>query len=143
MQLEKLNEENTALRNRLRDVAYSPLSDNEKQELLQRHHNSAPASIATNVSHRSLRFEALFSLFFVQLLEDGTGGDITACPTPDWDKQSSGNVSEVSVACLQDKINQMQETHYRYCKTKRQFNRRLMFFLLPVRTKNFKQRYKN
>lgn len=50
-QLEKLNEENTALRNRLRDVAYSPLSDNEKQELLQRHHNSAPASIATNVSN--------------------------------------------------------------------------------------------
>lgn len=49
LQLEKLNEENTALRNRLRDVAYSPLSDNEKQELLQRHHNSAPPSIATNV----------------------------------------------------------------------------------------------
>lgn len=46
LQLEKLNEENAALRSRLRDVA---LSDNEKQELLQRHHNSAPASIATNV----------------------------------------------------------------------------------------------
>lgn len=30
--------------------------------------------------------------------------------TPDWDKQSSS--SEVSVACLQDKIIQMEETHY-------------------------------
>ncbi|RZC36517.1 GRIP and coiled-coil domain-containing protein 2-like [Asbolus verrucosus] len=47
---------------------------------------------------------------FIFLLDDG--GDITACPTPEWDKHSSSNVSEVSVACLQDKINQMQETHY-------------------------------
>ncbi|KAK9874469.1 hypothetical protein WA026_002817 [Henosepilachna vigintioctopunctata] len=97
LQLEQLTEENTALRNRLRDVAHSPLSDNEKQQLLyesHRHHNSAPASIATNP------------------LDDGTCGDVTACPTPDWDKHSSSNVSEVSVACLQDKINQMQETHY-------------------------------
>lgn len=52
----------------------------------------------------------------MQLLDEGSGGDLTACTTPDWDKQSSGNVSEVSVACLQDKINQMQETHYRYVK---------------------------
>lgn len=50
--MEKLAEENTVLRNRLRDVAHSPLSDNEKQQLLfeNRHHSSAPASIATNVS---------------------------------------------------------------------------------------------
>ncbi|XP_050315954.1 cytospin-A-like isoform X4 [Anthonomus grandis grandis] len=95
LEMEKLAEENTVLRNRLRDVAHSPLSDNEKQQLLfdNRHHNSAPASIATNAI-------------------DDTGGDATTCTTPDWDKQSSGNVSEVSVACLQDKINQMQETHY-------------------------------
>jgi cytospin len=33
-----------------------------------------------------------------------------SCTTPDWDKQSSS--SEVSVACLQDKIIQMEETHY-------------------------------
>ncbi|XP_063927359.1 uncharacterized protein LOC135140650 isoform X4 [Zophobas morio] len=92
--VDQLAEENTILRNRLRDVAHSPLSDNEKQQLLYeaRHHSSAPASIATN------------------LLDDG--GDITSCPTPEWDKHSSSNVSEVSVACLQDKINQMQETHY-------------------------------
>lgn len=54
VELKMLNEENTILRNRLRDVAHSPLSDNEKQQLLldshHRHHNSAPASIASNVS---------------------------------------------------------------------------------------------
>lgn len=40
------------------------------------------------------------------------GGDNTACPTPEWDKHSSSNISDISLACLQDKINQMQETHY-------------------------------
>ncbi|CAH1129971.1 unnamed protein product [Ceutorhynchus assimilis] len=95
LEMGKLSEENTLLRNRLRDVVHSPLSDNEKQQLLfeTRHHSSAPASIATNAM-------------------DDHGGDTTACTTPDWDKHSSGNLSEVSVACLQDKINQMQETHY-------------------------------
>nr|XP_023011898.1 uncharacterized protein LOC111502138 isoform X1 [Leptinotarsa decemlineata]XP_023011899.1 uncharacterized protein LOC111502138 isoform X2 [Leptinotarsa decemlineata] len=98
IQMEQLSEENSRLRKRLKDVAHSPLSDNEKQQLLfntHRHHHSssAPASIATNI------------------VEDGSAPD-TTCTTPDWDKQSSSNVSEVSVACLQDKINQMQETHY-------------------------------
>uniref|UniRef100_A0A1Y1JW84 Uncharacterized protein n=1 Tax=Photinus pyralis TaxID=7054 RepID=A0A1Y1JW84_PHOPY len=93
--IEQLSDENTSLRNRLRDVAHSPLSDNEKRQLLldAERHSSAPASIATN-------------------LLDDESGDVTSCPTPDWDKHSSSNVSEVSVACLQDKINQMQETHY-------------------------------
>ncbi|XP_017776760.1 PREDICTED: cytospin-A-like isoform X6 [Nicrophorus vespilloides] len=94
VQMEQLNGENAALRNKLRDVVCSPLSDNEKQMLLldsQRHHSSAPASIATNALNE---------------------GDATTCSTPDWDKESCSNVSEVSVACLQDKINQMQETHY-------------------------------
>ncbi|KAK4877947.1 hypothetical protein RN001_010453 [Aquatica leii] len=95
VRIEQLSDENASLRNRLRDISHSPLSDNEKQQLLlgAERHSSAPASIATNVS----------------LLEDETIAD---CPTPDWDKHSSSNVSEVSVACLQDKINQMQETHY-------------------------------
>ncbi|KAK5638140.1 hypothetical protein RI129_012435 [Pyrocoelia pectoralis] len=93
--IDQLSDENTSLRNRLRDVVHSPLSDNEKRQLIldAERHSSAPASIATN------------------LLEDEPV-DITSCPTPDWDKHSSSNVSEVSVACLQDKINQMQETHY-------------------------------
>ncbi|KAF5284000.1 hypothetical protein FQR65_LT13634 [Abscondita terminalis] len=89
VRIEQLSDENVSLRNRLRDIAHSPLSDNEKQQLLfdTERHSSAPASIATN------------------MLDDD-------CTTPDWDKHSSSNVSEVSVACLQDKINQMQETHY-------------------------------
>lgn len=32
--------------------------------------------------------------------------------TPGWDKHSSSSLSEVSVACLQDRIMQMEETHY-------------------------------
>lgn len=36
--------------------------------------------------------------------------DGTPCTTPDWDCKSSS--SEVSVACLQDKLIQMEETHY-------------------------------
>ncbi len=38
------------------------------------------------------------------------------CPPPrslsEWDKQSSSSMSELSVACLQDRITQMEETHY-------------------------------
>lgn len=95
--MEQLSEENTSLRCRLRDVAHSPLSDNEKQQLLldhRQHSSSAPASIATNFQ------------------SGDQAGDSTACPTPDWDKHSSSSVSEMSVACLQDRIIQMQETHY-------------------------------
>lgn len=48
-ELHKLSEENESLRNRLRNVVHSPLSDTEKQQIIddtQRLHNSAPASIA-------------------------------------------------------------------------------------------------
>ena len=51
---QQLVEENESLRNRLRDVVHSPLSDAEKQQIIddsQRLHSSAPASIALpNVS---------------------------------------------------------------------------------------------
>lgn len=52
----QLEEENESLRHRLGNVVQSPLSDNEKQKLIQdnqhhRLHSSAPASIAlTSVS---------------------------------------------------------------------------------------------
>lgn len=50
----QLEAENESLRDRLRSVVQSPLSDNEKQQLIDsqhRMHSSAPASIAlTNVS---------------------------------------------------------------------------------------------
>lgn len=97
-ELDRLTEENSTLRARLRDVAHSPLSDSEKQQILldaSRLHNSAPASIAITQ-------------------EDGspTGNTDNTCSTPDWDKHSSSSMSEVSVACLQDRILQMEETHY-------------------------------
>lgn len=92
MEIQKLKYENESLRNRLRDVVNSPLSDAEKHQIIQdsqRLHSSAPASIA---------------------LPNASENDGTPCVTPDWDKNSSS--SEISVACLQDKIIQMEETHY-------------------------------
>ncbi|XP_059048224.1 uncharacterized protein LOC131843569 [Achroia grisella] len=94
--LERLADENGALRARLRGVAHSPLSDSEKRQLLlapapRRMHSSAPASIA--LAHNG----------------DGDSGDAS---TPEWDKHSSSSLSEVSVACLQDRIQQMEEHHY-------------------------------
>ncbi|XP_041767479.1 cytospin-A-like isoform X4 [Anopheles merus] len=91
-ELHRLVNENESLRDRLKTVVQSPLSDSEKQQLIrntQRLHSSAPASIA---------------------LPNTMDAEGTPCVTPDWDKQSSS--SEVAVACLQDKIIQMEETHY-------------------------------
>ncbi|KOX72039.1 Cytospin-A [Melipona quadrifasciata] len=102
LELERLTEENEALRVKLRDVAHSPLSDSEKQQLLldaSRLHNSAPASIAIPQDEGSTPIV-------------GMPQDSAQCTTPDWDKHSSSSVSEVSVACLQDRILQMEETHY-------------------------------
>ncbi|XP_043517381.1 cytospin-A-like isoform X7 [Frieseomelitta varia] len=102
LELERLTEENEALRVKLRDVAHSPLSDSEKQQLLldaSRLHNSAPASIAIPQDEGSTPIA-------------GMPQDSAQCTTPDWDKHSSSSVSEVSVACLQDRILQMEETHY-------------------------------
>ncbi|XP_041971756.1 uncharacterized protein LOC121727815 isoform X4 [Aricia agestis] len=93
--LARLADENGALRARLRGVAHSPLSDSEKRQLLlpapRRMHSSAPASIA--------------------LAHNGEG-DSGEASTPEWDKHSSASLSEVSVACLQDRILQMEEHHY-------------------------------
>lgn len=49
-EVQRLLDENESLRSHLRDVVHSPLSDAEKQKIIddsQRLHNSAPASIAT------------------------------------------------------------------------------------------------
>lgn len=67
---QQLLDENESLRNRLRDVVNSPLSDAEKQQIIddsQRLHSSAPASIALpNVSRFALDVanEDRVSLFF-------------------------------------------------------------------------------
>lgn len=108
-ELEQLSAENCSLRARLHNVAHSPLSDSEKEQLLLatagRQHSSAPASMMAT-----------------ELQGDLTLAD-TSCSTPDWDKQSNSSLSEVSVACLQDRIMQMEETHYRcvYSETWRTF----------------------
>jgi len=98
-ELEQLSAENSSLRARLHNVAHSPLSDSEKEQLLLattgRQHSSAPASIMAT-----------------ELQGDLTLAD-TSCSTAEWDKQSNSSLSEVSVACLQDRIMQMEETHYR------------------------------
>uniref|UniRef100_A0A182Q7L0 Uncharacterized protein n=1 Tax=Anopheles farauti TaxID=69004 RepID=A0A182Q7L0_9DIPT len=86
-ELHRLLNENESLRDRLKTVVQSPLSDSEKQQLIrntQRLHSSAPASIA---------------------LPNNMDAEGTPCVTPDWDKQSSS--SEIAVACLQDKIIQV------------------------------------
>lgn len=64
VRIEQLNEENSSLRNRLHDVTHSPLSDNEKQQLLldTHRHSSAPASIATNVSFAYQNFVGSISI---------------------------------------------------------------------------------
>ncbi|KAL7020453.1 hypothetical protein ACKWTF_011539 [Chironomus riparius] len=94
--LNQLEDENESLRMRLRNVVQSPLSDAEKQQMIEdtRHHNSAPASISMTLPNFGPNAEM----------------DGSCVTTPDWDKQSSS--SEVSVACLQDKIIQMEETHH-------------------------------
>uniref|UniRef100_A0A182NR67 Uncharacterized protein n=1 Tax=Anopheles dirus TaxID=7168 RepID=A0A182NR67_9DIPT len=88
-ELHRLLNENESLRDRLKTVVQSPLSDSEKQQLIrntQRLHSSAPASIA---------------------LPNNMDAEGTPCVTPDWDKQSSS--SEIAVACLQDKIIQLSD----------------------------------
>lgn len=73
----------------MHDVVQSPLSDTEKQQIIDdshRLHSSAPASIALT-------------------MQNNDNIDGTPCGTPDWDKHSNSSV--VSVACLQDKIVQV------------------------------------
>lgn len=114
-EMQKLADENQLLRNRLRDVVHSPLSDNEKQQIIndsQRLHSSAPASIA--MPNVRVFLPLLFLLMSTTILshyyQNQDGVDGTPCVTPDWDKHSTS--SEVSVACLQDKLIQMEENHY-------------------------------
>lgn len=118
MEIGNLKYENESLRNRLRDVVNSPLSDAEKHQIIQdsqRLHSSAPASIAlpsvsdNNQSIYPVKFSIIQQIPF-QMQTNEAGHDGTPCLTPDWDKHSSS--SEISVACLQDKIIQMEETHY-------------------------------
>lgn len=69
--LNQLEEENELLRDRLRNVVQSPLSDNEKliQDSQHRLHSSAPASIALpNVSCSSIMPVLSFIISFISFL---------------------------------------------------------------------------
>lgn len=96
--LERLTRENEVLRSRIQDVSHSPLSDSEKQQLLDaaRPQHTAPASIIIHPE--------------VCCTPTNVPREKTENTGPEWDKRSS--VSEVSVTCLQDRILQMEETHY-------------------------------
>lgn len=73
---QQLLDENESLRNRLRDVVNSPLSDAEKQQIIddsQRLHSSAPASIALpNVSRFAFDVanedRCIIDIFLVRLI---------------------------------------------------------------------------
>ncbi|KAH0549791.1 cytospin-A isoform X2 [Cotesia glomerata] len=102
LEVERLTQDNQALHARLRDVAHSPLSDSEKQQLLldaSRLHSST--SISISMAHNDIGASTT-----------NTTSDEPRCITPEWDKHSSSSFSEISVACLQDRILQMEETHY-------------------------------
>lgn len=87
--LQKLSVENKHLRDRLRQLGVSldscPLSDQEKELLL-----SKVSSVSQN----------------------GGDGPSSCGDRGDWDNKSTSSMSEMSVACLQDRIQQMEETHY-------------------------------
>ncbi|XP_050712556.1 cytospin-A-like isoform X2 [Eriocheir sinensis] len=89
--LNSLTVENKLLKDRLAQlgvsVEASPLSDQEKELLL-----SKVCTVSQN---------------------GGEGEDPSSCADRnEWDNKSTSSVSEVSVACLQDRIQQMEETHY-------------------------------
>lgn len=108
-ELHRLLDENETLRDRLKSVVQSPLSDSEKQQIIrdsQRLHSSAPASIALpNVSDMVVLYSNIPLNIYKSLIFQIMDMEGTPCVTPDWDKQSSS--SEIAVACLQDKITQV------------------------------------
>ncbi|XP_037781397.1 cytospin-A-like isoform X6 [Penaeus monodon] len=87
--VQTLSAENKLLRDRLLQLGVSldssPLSDQEKELLL-----SKVSTISQN----------------------GGEGPSSCADRGEWDNKSTSSVSEMSVACLQDRIQQMEETHY-------------------------------
>lgn len=96
-QLEALQAENSSLRERLLQLGIDP--QEEGKGPLQRSASAGSLDGGTREQAKSL---------------DGALSD-EACPGGgrlEWDKASTSSVSEMSVACLQDRIMQMEETHY-------------------------------
>lgn len=100
-ELESLRKENRALRERLDEfersgpMAIQIADENRKSEDVTG--TSSNALLATSESAKVLP-ETL-----------GASGEQQS---RDWDKTSSSSMSEISVACLQDRISQMEESHY-------------------------------
>ncbi|XP_044002880.1 cytospin-A isoform X2 [Aphidius gifuensis] len=119
LEVERLTEDNQVLRARLRDVAHSPLSDAEKHQLLldaTRMHDTSQQQVQNEISQNT--GSTTTTATTTTTTSPTTAGTTTTncdnprCTTPEWDKRSSSSVSGVSVACLQDRILQMEETHY-------------------------------
>ncbi|KAK7083131.1 Calponin y domain, partial [Halocaridina rubra] len=87
--VQKLSLENKHLRDRLLQLGVSldssPLSDQEKELILSK---------VSTVS------------------QNGGDGPSSCGDRAEWDNKSTSSMSEMSVACLQDRIQQMEETHY-------------------------------
>lgn len=123
LEMKSLQAENQHLKEFLEEfglnVGQAALSDNEKEFLLQKKCNSAPPSISGAPSvHPYLTSKEDVG----EMETDGCEGLVVGYPgverafsdrgSLEWDKQSSSSISEMSVACLQDRILQMEETHY-------------------------------
>lgn len=106
-QLDAIRAENQRLRERLLEmgapIEETALSDTDKEQLLLR---------------RSVSVGSLDGREQSKLTEGGLSDPEPREPQGataalhDWDKASTSSVSEMSVACLQDRIMQMEETHY-------------------------------
>uniref|UniRef100_L7LZV7 Putative proboscis morphoproteinsis n=1 Tax=Rhipicephalus pulchellus TaxID=72859 RepID=L7LZV7_RHIPC len=97
-QLEALQLENCSLREKLVQLGVEPAEASGKQDPLQR---SASAGSLDGAREQAKSVDGALS-------DD-------ACLSgsrQEWDKASTSSLSEMSVACLQDRIMQMEETHY-------------------------------
>ncbi|XP_034230768.1 uncharacterized protein LOC117639325 isoform X2 [Thrips palmi] len=89
-----------------------PLSDTEKEQLLLNSSNRQKSPVPASFSN------GVVNDLCATTSTNGILPDVLdpTCVTPDrdrdWDKHSCSSLSEVSVACLQDRIMQMEETHY-------------------------------
>ncbi|XP_037289371.2 cytospin-A isoform X2 [Rhipicephalus microplus] len=97
-QLEALQLENCSLREKLVQLGVEPAEASGKQDPLQR---SASAGSLDGAREQAKSVDGALSD------DAGPSGS-----RQEWDKASTSSLSEMSVACLQDRIMQMEETHY-------------------------------
>ncbi|KAG0425090.1 hypothetical protein HPB47_027720 [Ixodes persulcatus] len=110
-QLEALQEENRRLRDKLLQmgapIEQSPLSDSDKEQLLLGRSASGSMASLDGAAAREQAKSTEGALSDADVGESSPGG-----ARLEWDKASTSSLSEMSVACLQDRIMQMEETHY-------------------------------